>query len=258
MNRPASAAVWEQTVPHRKQGRVGAVIGSTLLAFSLGVAGVAVYYFHKKAEVAGGKLAGAQSDVTTARAALADLEKQLQETKQSLEVAAAAHDSEIERLKAERDTAAQKATEANALKAKLDSILKDGEGGVEVDKDRITLSLVEKVLFPSGEAYLTPAGEKVLAKVGAALKETRSQIWVQGHTDDIPIQTDDFESNWELSAARALTVVHYLQDEGKIEGQRLAAVAMSQYRPVSRKVKAKNRRIEIVLFPEQKLKVAKD
>jgi chemotaxis protein MotB len=61
-----------------------------------------------------------------------------------------------------------------------------------------------------------------------------------------------FVTNWELSAARALTVVHYLQDDAKIEPTRLAAVAFGQYRPVS-KVKAKNRRIEIVLYPRAKL-----
>ncbi len=61
-----------------------------------------------------------------------------------------------------------------------------------------------------------------------------------------------FVTNWELSAARALTVVHYLQDEAKIDPTRLAAVAFGQYRPVS-KTKAKNRRIEIVLYPRAKI-----
>jgi chemotaxis protein MotB len=61
-----------------------------------------------------------------------------------------------------------------------------------------------------------------------------------------------FVTNWELSAARALTVVHYLQDEAKLDPTRLAAVAFGQYRPVS-KVKAKNRRIEIVLYPRAKI-----
>jgi len=61
-----------------------------------------------------------------------------------------------------------------------------------------------------------------------------------------------FVTNWELSAARALTVVHYLQDDAKIEPTRLAAVAFGQYRPIS-KAKAKNRRIEIVLYPRAKL-----
>ena len=61
-----------------------------------------------------------------------------------------------------------------------------------------------------------------------------------------------FITNWELSAARSLTVVHYLQDEAKIDQTRLAAVAFGQYRPVS-KTKSKNRRIEIVLYPKAKI-----
>src|SRR5213075_2199438 len=59
-----------------------------------------------------------------------------------------------------------------------------------------------------------------------------------------------FASNWELSAARALQVVHYLQDHGKVDPARLAALAFSEYRPVSRSNKALNRRIEIVLYPQ--------
>jgi chemotaxis protein MotB len=165
----------------------------------------------------------------------------------------------------------------------------------------VKLELVDQILFPTGEADLTPNGKEVLGKVGAALKEIGDkQIWVQGHTDDQPIfprkpkpgahdtkakpakptgkektakadpkakvdpkakpeakpDTNDavlpFVTNWELSAARALTVVHFLQDEAKLEPSRLAAVAFGQYRPVS-KSKAKNRRIEIVLYPRAKL-----
>jgi chemotaxis protein MotB len=144
-----------------------------------------------------------------------------------------------------------------------------------------------------GEADLTPRGKEVLAKVGAALKDVEDkQVWVQGHTDDQPIvvrkpkpkpepkpkkakaakgekpmpppKVEDkagasdndamlpIFTNWELSAARALTVVHYLQDEAKIDPRRLAAVAFSQYRPIS-KNRAKNRRIEIVLYPRAKI-----
>ena len=61
-----------------------------------------------------------------------------------------------------------------------------------------------------------------------------------------------FATNWELSSARALTVVHYLQEQAKVDPRRLAAVAFSQYRPASR-AKAKNRRIEIVLYPRHQL-----
>jgi chemotaxis protein MotB len=70
--------------------------------------------------------------------------------------------------------------------------------------------------------------------------------------DEAPDAMLGFITNWELSAARALTVVHYLQDEAKIDPTRLAAVAFGQYRPVS-KTKSKNRRIEIVLYPKAKI-----
>src|SRR5262249_38070555 len=189
-----------------------------------------------------------------------------------------------------------KADEATALQAKLaEAVGQNGE--VTTADGAVKLELVDQILFPTGEAELTPSGKDVLAKVGAALKEIGDkQIWVQGHTDDQPIfprkpkpappepakpkngklakrekgkpepkpeakpetkpDTNDavlsFVTNWELSAGRALTVVHYLQDEAKIEPTRLAAVAFGQYRPVSR-ARAKNRRIEIVLYPRAKL-----
>jgi len=169
----------------------------------------------------------------------------------------------------------------------------------------VKLELIDQILFPTGEASLTPGGKNLLSKVGAALKEVGDkQVWVQGHTDDQPIylrkpnpieagpdkdkvaklkkekpgkldakaiksdpritkpvpnakpDSNDavlaFVTNWELSAARALTVVHYLQDEARLDPTRLAAVAFGQYRPVSR-LRAKNRRIEIVLYPRAKL-----
>jgi chemotaxis protein MotB len=99
-----------------------------------------------------------------------------------------------------------------------------------------------------------------MSRLGAALREfPDKQIWVQGHTDDVPIKegSELFASNWELSSARALTVVHYLQDESGLDPRRLAAVAFSSYRPVSRKKRFRNRRIEIVLFPRE-VKLVRD
>jgi chemotaxis protein MotB len=130
-----------------------------------------------------------------------------------------------------------------------------GQGQVSQSGGAIRLELVDKVLFAVGKSELTERGKQVLGKVGVALRDARdNQIWVQGHTDDLPITpargvTPTFPSNWELAATRALTVVHYLQDVSRIEPQRLAAVAFGQYRPISR-TRAKNRRIEIVLYPK--------
>jgi chemotaxis protein MotB len=221
------------------------------------------------------------------------LETELQKTKDELLKANAATE-DLRKNEADLKT---KADEASQLQAKLSAAVgKSGE--VTTADGAVRLELVDQILFPTGEADLTPNGKDVLSKVGAALKEIGDkQIWVQGHTDDQPIfprkpkpgaheiakaktakpagkdkvakpdpkakvdpkakpDTNDavlpFVTNWELSAARALTVVHFLQDEAKLEPGRLAAVAFGQYRPVS-KSKSKNRRIEIVLYPRAKL-----
>ena len=226
------------------------------------------------------------------------LEAELAKTKDDLTKANAAAE-ELRKTEAELKA---KADEATALQAKLaEAVGQNGE--VTTADGAVKLELVDQILFPTGEAELTPSGKDVLSKVGAALKEIgEKQIWVQGHTDDQPIfprkprppeppsaaaakaakpakgkpakpdpkaakpdpkakpdakpDSNDavlaFVTNWELSAARALTVVHYLQDDAKIDPTRLAAVAFGQYRPIS-KTKAKNRRIEIVLYPRAKL-----
>jgi chemotaxis protein MotB len=222
---------------------------------------------------------------------IATLEQELADTKTALAKEKAVGDG-LRKSDAELKA---KADEAKALQDKLAEVV--GKAGEVTTADgAVRVELVDQILFPTGEADLTPSGKEVLGKVGAALKEINDkQIWVQGHTDDQPIylrkpkpepvaakpapkdakkpapkdarklppppppkpgeKPNDgsdavlaFVTNWELSAARALTVVHYLQDEAKIDPTRLAAVAFSQYRPVS-KNRAKNRRIEIVLYP---------
>jgi chemotaxis protein MotB len=171
--------------------------------------------------------------------------------------------------------AEKKAKEADAVQAKLKAAVDKSSGSVSRDGEEIRLQLVDKVLFKVGDDQLTERGKAVLAKVAAALKDMPDkQIWVQGHTDDTPIFVAPpppapkkpakgppppkpapapvrFATNWELSAARALTVVHYLQDTAKLDPSRLAALAFGQYRPVSRSNKAANRRIEIVLYPHR-------
>lgn len=179
---------------------------------------------------------------------------------------------------------AKEAEAANAdAQKKLQAAVSGGTGEVSTQGEEIRLKLVDKVLFAVGDDQLTDKGKAVLAKVGKALSDLPDkQIWVQGHTDDTPIVVPPppkatkatktaktakkgktakpaepapagprFASNWELSAARALQVVHYLQDVAKIDPTRLAALAFGEYRPVSKSNKALNRRIEIVLYPHK-------
>jgi chemotaxis protein MotB len=125
--------------------------------------------------------------------------------------------------------------------------------------NRLSVSMVDKILFPSGEAELTPEGIKVLERVGNVLKSTNNQIIrVEGHTDNVPIHPrlqKQFPTNWELSTARAANVVRFLQEKVGIAPERMQVIGMSEYQPVaSNKTtsgRSKNRRIEITLLPEQ-------
>jgi len=218
----------------------------------LGAIGAGGFFAHRA--LAGGDpvhdpLTLARADADAQRRVAADAASRAAALEAELAAARAA-------LAAHETALAAKAAESEELARKLAGAVGDG-GSVTQDGDEIKLELVDKVLFALGEAELTPRGEVVLYEVGEALGSVDKQIWVQGHTDTTPIRTRKGEppaypSNWELSAARALTVVHYLQDEAKIDPRRLAAVAFGQHRPASRS-KAKNRRIEIVLYPKHKI-----
>jgi chemotaxis protein MotB len=104
-----------------------------------------------------------------------------------------------------------------------------------------------------------PEGRAVLDRVAEILvKVEGKQIRIEGHTDDVPIGPglmDRFPTNWELSTARATTVVRYLTEQGGLEAVKLSAAGYSQYRPVASNEtpegKARNRRIAIVLIPEE-------
>lgn len=205
----------------------------------------------------GDPVALARADAEAQRRVAADATARALALEAELDVARAAlaeHKITNEKLASEKAKLEAKAAEAAALEQKLAEALGDG-GSVTRDGDEITLELVDKVLFRLGDDQLTPRGEVVMYRVGEALAKLEDkQIWVQGHTDKTPIRapkgvTPRFASNWELSAARALTVVHYLEDEAKLDPRRLAAVAFGEHRPASRN-KAKNRRIEIVLYPK--------
>jgi chemotaxis protein MotB len=204
----------------------------------------------EKAQVAA-KLKQAADDSATARQAAATAHDEVTAAVERADKA----EQELAAGKAAAEKAlADKASEAKTLEDKLQKVLA-GQGEVSQSGGAIRLEVVDKVLFSTGQSELTERGKAVLGKVGTALAEaTDKQIWVQGHTDDQPITPDKgvkptFATNWELASARALSVVHYLQDVSKVDPSRLAAVAFGQYRPIS-KTKAKNRRIEIVLYPK--------
>lgn len=127
-----------------------------------------------------------------------------------------------------------------------------GQRDVQIVGDRFVFQ--SEVLFPSGSAQLQPGGEKQLASVAQRLVEIASKIpkdinWVlqvDGHTDNKPIKSPQFPSNWELSTARAIAVVKFLHDQG-IPNENLVAAGYGEFQPLSTTDTARNRRIELKL-----------
>lgn len=156
---------------------------------------------------------------------------------------------------AAKDTASG---EDQKLIGALKGLLSSKEGEIEAAGKSVSVSLVDDVMFPSGKAELSLSGFRVLARVGKLLKETTDrQIVIGGHTDDRPLKKKGgFETNWELSAARAVNVVRYLVEEVGVDPNRISAAAYSQYKPRSKNL-AKNRRIEVLLTPVLAVKPAK-
>ena len=125
---------------------------------------------------------------------------------------------------------------------------------IKIKKDRIMLVIGEKISFPVGKADLLEPVKKPLKKMADVFNTDYSyRIVVSGHTDDTPIRTERFPSNWELSVARALTVAKYLMSR-QVDPERITIEGFGQYRPVADnyfyKGRQANRRVEISLIKE--------
>lgn len=122
---------------------------------------------------------------------------------------------------------------------------------VREGRDRILIRFEQEAAFPSGSADLNEEFIPVLRRLGALIAETPGRVRVSGHTDDVPVRGDRFRSNWELSGARATSVLHILEEIPGIESERLVAQGHAHTQPlvenVSAEARARNRRVEIVL-----------
>ncbi|MDF1555909.1 MAG: OmpA family protein [Deferrisomatales bacterium] len=165
----------------------------------------------------------------------------------------------------------EKARVEREKREKLEEIAQTYEGLLkgmreQVAQGRVTISnlrgqlsvkLQEEILFDSGSAVVKPEGQQLLTEIAAVLQEIGDRgTLVEGHTDDVPIRgvlAQRFSTNWELSAARALSVVRFLQEVGGVDPARLAAAGYGEYRPAvpndSAENRARNRRIELKLVP---------
>jgi chemotaxis protein MotB len=138
----------------------------------------------------------------------------------------------------------------------LAPLLQESNIGMTRKRDRIILELSDQILFAPGSDQIKSAGIPVLRRVGELLARQiqNMTLLVAGHTDNVPIRGGRFPSNWELSAARAVNVVRFFEQETGLPPERLAAVGYGEHRPIASNQepqgRALNRRIEIILLSQ--------
>ncbi|MDQ2695446.1 MAG: OmpA family protein [Pseudomonadota bacterium] len=154
-------------------------------------------------------------------------------------------------LDAAQQRQAQIQQAAERIRARLRDEIRRGLMSVETRANQIIIRIQEKGSFPSGSADLMAGFKPALDKLGEVFGATPGRIVVAGHTDDVPIRTGRFRSNWELSAARAVTVVHELLRAHPIPPQRLLIEGHGEVNPLvpndTEANRALNRRVELVL-----------
>ena len=161
-------------------------------------------------------------------------------------------------VKAREEQVQKVSSTYESLLEKMKTEISMGQVTISELKGKLTVNMVDSILFDSGKAEVKKGGLEILGKVVSILKDVNDKsIRIEGHTDDVQISralAQRYPTNWELSAARAINVARHLQDQGIDPGQ-LSAVAYGEWKPVATndtaEGKAKNRRIEIILVPKE-------
>ena len=141
------------------------------------------------------------------------------------------------------------------LEQKLRDQIKDDQVSLMMKEGGLVIVLSDKVLFDSGKADIKENAYPVLDKVSKVLirEVPDKNIGISGHTDNVPITYSNWKSNWELSSARATSVLYYMEEKG-VPSKRLSATGYGEHRPVASndtsEGRALNRRVEIVILPE--------
>jgi len=225
----------------------GATLGTGALAgFGVGTVSGALaadyYYTEEESELTKppkGKLSKLRQKLQNTKQQNKQLTTQLQEAKAQRKALLEAHEKAKEKLQ--------------SMQGKL-------SGDVKVSKKggKVTFTILSEVLFDEGEASLKGGGKDALAEAAGIIRKNfpDARLEVRGHTDNQPIRYSDWESNWELSAHRALNVLNYLRTKEGFSGKRLNFAGYGATRPVASNETAggrrKNRRAEIVVIPEGK------
>ncbi|MCX4190986.1 flagellar motor protein MotB [Methylophaga sp. OBS1] len=169
----------------------------------------------------------------------------MDETREQLKVTADAEQLAQQQVK-------EVAEETQEFREALEQEIQDGLIVVESQFSRIVIRIREKGSFPSGDARLNPGFVPILRKIHDVLLTTDGRIAVAGHTDNVPINTPRYRSNWELSTSRATSVVHELLAPGQIPAERFVLEGYADTKPLvpndTTENRAQNRRVEIIVL----------
>lgn len=196
----------------------------------------------------------ALTDLARAESERGKCDERLKQLESQLQSELSATREELDALRKQREEVDQQFAD---LTAKLQSMIDAGDLEVYMRRGLIMIGLPSQVLFPSGKAELAERGQKALAGIATVLAEVPDRrLQVAGHTDNEPIGEKlklEWQDNWELSTARALTVTRFLVSKG-MKPENLAAAGHGEFDPVadnkSTKGRRKNRRIELILVPD--------
>jgi chemotaxis protein MotB len=168
----------------------------------------------------------------------------------------AANKAKIEELRVENEKASQA---QKSLEDQMRSAIESKDVTISELQGKLTVNILDRILFDSGEAELKPEGEKMLQKIAGVIAQyPNRQIHVIGHTDNVPIRIGPrtkYPSNWELSTARATAAVRFLCEKAGADPHRIGAVGYGEFHPIADNAsadgRAKNRRIALVVLPEE-------
>jgi len=151
--------------------------------------------------------------------------------------------------KAEQMTSEKEVQLAAKMKEHLSDKGMGTDAEVRINEQKIRIMLSSPILFDSGRSELKTSSYPIMHEVAALIKDIPNRIVIEGHTDNQPVNTSEFKSNWELSAARAFSVVRYFIEKEKLDPERLAGLGYGEYRPLlandSEANRSKNRRVEV-------------
>jgi len=221
------------------------IAGALTVSLLVAALGFSYYAKHRELEQVNGELAQVRATLAQSQGEASDLNQKLTESK-----------DRIENLEKEKETAVQS---QRSLESEMRAALESKDVTISQLQGKLTVNILDRILFDSGEADVKPDGGEVLKKVATILaSHPNLRIHVVGHTDNVPIRPaarKRFPSNWELSTARATAAVRFLTEQAGVDPRRLGAVGYGEFRPLAdnstAEGRARNRRIAITILSDE-------